>query len=152
MNICPQTIHNFSCTKPLCSFCGISEKSTDSVLLCVRVPVGEVNLTNRPLCIGRGLAAIKPFDLISEEFFFYRLQAFKFLLVSKATGKTFNAITTDVVKDLLISLPPLSEQYRILNRIKIIFEKLNMIGRVRIQQQYLYTFPDGEKKKILIEY
>lgn len=98
------------------------------------------------------MAAIKPFDLISEEFFFYRLQAFKFLLVSKATGKTFNAITTDVVKDLLISLPPLSEQYRILNRIKIIFEKLNMIGRVRIQQQYLYTFPDGEKKKILIEY
>ena len=99
----------------------------NSVLLCVRAPVGEVNLTDRAICIGRGLAAIKTFDMISEQFFFYWLQAFKPILVSKATGTTFIAITTDVVKDLLIPMPPVQEQVRILAQIQLAYYELETI-------------------------
>lgn len=91
--------------------------SPNSVLLCVRAPVGKVNLTDRPICIGRGLASIKAIDSISEHFLFYWLQAFKPVLVSQATGTTFIAVTTDVVKKLMIPVPPLKEQIRILNQI-----------------------------------
>ena len=101
-----------------------------SVLLCVRAPVGEVNITERSLCIGRGLAAIRPLSTISEQFFFYWLQAFKTTLVSKATGTTFIAITADVVKDLLIPLPPIEEQIRILNRINKSFSELSTIEAI----------------------
>ena len=101
----------------------------DSVLLCVRAPVGEVNLTNRPICIGRGLAAVKAFDMISESFFFYWLQAFKSTLVSKATGTTFVAVTTDVVKGLMIPMPPLEEQTRILTQIRSAFVELDKMEK-----------------------
>ena len=39
-----------------------------SVLLCVRAPVGELNITDRDICIGRGLASIKSLGNINEEF------------------------------------------------------------------------------------
>ena len=32
----------------------------DSLLLCVRAPVGVLNITQRKICIGRGLCALKP--------------------------------------------------------------------------------------------
>ncbi len=101
----------------------------NSVLLCVRAPVGEINLTDRPICIGRGLAAIKPYDFISEQFLFYWLQAFKSTLVSKATGTTFIAITTDVVKRLMIPIPPLKEQIYILNQINLVLDKMKEIEK-----------------------
>lgn len=89
----------------------------NSVLLCVRAPVGEVNLTNREICIGRGLAAIKPFKIINEIFVLYWLKAFKSSLVEKATGTTFIAVTSDAVRGLLLPIPPIEEQCRILHTI-----------------------------------
>lgn len=100
-----------------------------AVLLCVRAPVGEVNLTDRSICIGRGLAAVKAFDNISEHFLFYWLQAFKPVLVSKATGTTFVAVTADVVKGLLIPVPPLKEQRRILTRIQSVCAELDKVKK-----------------------
>ena len=100
-----------------------------AALLCVRAPVGEVNLTDRSICIGRGLAAVKAFDDISEHFLFYWLQAFKPVLLSKATGTTFVAITTDVVKGLLIPVPPLQEQRRILTQIQSACDKLDKVEK-----------------------
>jgi len=43
----------------------------NSVLICVRAPVGEVNITNRKLCIGRGLCSIVPLQEMSEIFVYY---------------------------------------------------------------------------------
>lgn len=45
-----------------------------SLLLCVRAPVGIVNITERKVCIGRGLCALKPKAGIDLKFAFYTLQ------------------------------------------------------------------------------
>ena len=99
----------------------------NSVLLCVRAPVGEVNITDRIICIGRGLASVSLFINSSEEFLFYWLKAFKNDMVSKATGTTFVAITADVVKNLLVPIPPLNEQKRIADKINQLFSMLDSI-------------------------
>lgn len=39
----------------------------NSVLLCVRAPVGIVNITNRKLCIGRGLCDVVPLPPLAEQ-------------------------------------------------------------------------------------
>lgn len=101
----------------------------NSILLCVRAPVGEVNITDRVICIGRGLAAITPLFNIETEFLFYWMQNFKAILNTKATGSTFAAITANTVKSLTIPLPPLQEQKRILYTINTIFEVISDIGR-----------------------
>lgn len=98
-----------------------------SVLLCVRAPVGEVNITDRGICIGRGLSAIHPYSNINTEFLFYWLQPFKQLMNDKATGSTFTAITTDTVRNLLIPFPPLIEQKRLLEKINAVYKLLSSI-------------------------
>ena len=92
-----------------------------SVLLCVRAPVGELNITDRDICIGRGLASIKSLGNINEEFIFYWLHPYKTYLINQSTGSTFSAITSDTVRNILIPLPPLMEQKEILNKIQKVF-------------------------------
>ena len=101
----------------------------NSILLCVRAPVGEVNITPRDICIGRGLASISPLGKITSDFIFYWIKAFKQSLEAKATGTTFIAITTDVVKSVLIPIPPINEQLRIINAIKNYYSLIEIIQK-----------------------
>ena len=89
----------------------------NTVLLCVRAPVGVVNITPRDICIGRGLAGIANIIYISTDFIYYWLQALKNDFISKATGTTFIAITGNVIQNQLIPLPPLAEQVKIISTI-----------------------------------
>ena len=99
----------------------------NSLLLCVRAPVGVVNITMREICIGRGLCAIKPNYDIDEDFWFYWIQCQKEDFEQKATGTTFKAISVDIIKQQYIPLPPISEQKRIVSKIEEIFERLDQI-------------------------
>ena len=99
---------------------------TDSILLCVRAPVGIVNMTRHEVCIGRGLCSLKPL-CGQADFYFYLFQTLTERFEKKATGSTFKAISGDIVKCETISLPPLAEQQRIVQRIEDIFSTLDSI-------------------------
>ncbi|MGE7199954.1 restriction endonuclease subunit S [Bacillus haynesii] len=90
----------------------------NTVLLCVRAPVGIVNITERKICIGRGLCGINTLVGIDPKFVMHTLRAFKNEFIKKATGTTFVAITGEVVKNQLYPLPPLEEQKRIVAKIE----------------------------------
>ena len=98
----------------------------NSVLLCVRAPVGKVNITNRRICIGRGLCSILPLAGMDVDFIYYLLAAFETTFVRHATGTTFVAITGKVVKMFPLPLPPLAEQKRIVAKIE---ELLPLVDR-----------------------
>jgi type I restriction enzyme S subunit len=95
------------------------------VLISVRAPVGPTNICPERSCIGRGLAAIRGLDGIDMKFILYLLRCFEKELASQGTGTTFNAITGNLIRDFLISLPPLSEQHRIVAKIEELFTKLD---------------------------
>ena len=90
----------------------------DSLLICVRAPIGDVNITQRSIGIGRGLAAMEGMGNISNMFLFYWMLAHKRCLEDQGTGSTFKAITVEVLKNQKIPLPPLAEQKRIVAKIE----------------------------------
>lgn len=122
----------------------------NSVLLCVRAPVGKVNITKRQICIGRGLCAVKPICGVSVDFVYYWLATMENIFVKKATGTTFVAITGDVVKNQVVPLPPLAEQKRIVAKIE---ELLPLIDRYEQAwsklEDFNKRFPVDMQKSIL---
>ena len=100
----------------------------DSILLCVRAPVGIVNIVTRSVCIGRGLCALKP-KKGNSKFYFYWLQTLQDTFERKATGTTFKAISSETVKNECIALPPLAEQQRIVQKIDELFSTLDNIQK-----------------------
>ncbi|MBR3083832.1 MAG: restriction endonuclease subunit S [Oscillospiraceae bacterium] len=101
----------------------IAEK--DDILLSVRAPVGPTNLAPCKVCIGRGLTAIRPSEILLTHYVLLFFRYFEAQLASKGTGTTFKAITQDVVKNLEIPIPLLPEQERIVARIEELFSQLD---------------------------
>ena len=101
--------------------------TSNSVLLCVRAPVGEVNLVNREVCIGRGLCAIEPLGNISIDFCFFWLILLKDYFNENSTGSTFSSISGEIIRNAFIPLPPLAEQHRIVEKIESFFACFDQI-------------------------
>lgn len=78
----------------------------------VRAPVGDVNITEKRCCIGRGLAGIKAKN-INREFLFQHLQERKKWIERISAGSTYDSINSSQVKSLNIRVPPLPEQRKI---------------------------------------
>ena len=93
----------------------------ESLLLCVRAPVGVVNITKREICIGRGLCSLRPKYDIDCLYWLYILSTLKDYFEENATGSTFKAISGDIIRNACIPFPPLSEQKRILSKINELF-------------------------------
>ena len=55
------------------------------------------------------------------------IQAMVELLLSLSTGTAWKNITTDILKNLLVPLPPLSEQKRIVEKQRELFDKISLI-------------------------
>ena len=124
----------------------------DSLLICVRAPIGDVNITQRSIGIGRGLAAMEGMGNISNIFLFYWMLAHKRCLEDQGTGSTFKAITVEVLKNQKIPLPPLAEQKRIVAKIEELLPKVEAYGKAQESLDKLNEeLPERLKKSILQE-
>ena len=97
------------------------------VLISVRAPVGPTNVADQRCCIGRGLAALRPFSGLSREFLLLALQALENDLSSKGYGTTFAAITKKQLTSYSIPLPPLAEQHRIVAKVDKLMEQCDWL-------------------------
>ena len=85
----------------------------DDVLMSVRAPVGPVNLATQRICIGRGLAAIRPTkNRLLTSYAFYILRSMEAEIIGN-TGATFASINKGDIRKLQIPLPPLEVQKEI---------------------------------------
>lgn len=101
-----------------------------SVLLCVRAPVGYPNITDRKICIGRGLCALYAKREIDNSFLYYSLLGKQSYFEKNATGSTFKAISSKIVSNTTLSIPPLSTQLAIVSEL----DKINELIRLKKKQ------------------
>ncbi|MDO8527897.1 MAG: restriction endonuclease subunit S [Deltaproteobacteria bacterium] len=99
------------------------EAEAGDVLMSVRAPVGPVNFSTQKICIGRGLAAIRPSSGVSSEYLFQFLVYNESEIVGNE-GAVFSSINKTQIENIKISLPPLPEQHRIVAVLDKAFEAI----------------------------
>jgi type I restriction enzyme M protein len=93
----------------------IAEK--DDILMSVRAPVGPVNIATEKICIGRGLAAIRPdMSKVLLEYVFIILKLMQDEIKGNS-GSTFASINRSDIAKIQIPLPPLEIQRQIVDEI-----------------------------------
>ena len=94
-----------------CNMC-VKHSRINDILMSVRAPVGELNISDKIYGIGRGLCSIRPINL-NRQFLWYYLLKSKTDFDYFSNGSTFSAITMQTLLDFPIVIPPLSEQQAI---------------------------------------
>jgi len=97
------------------------------ILISVRAPVGPTNLASHRCCIGRGLAAIRSQRNAITLYLYFWLKYIEPWLGEQGHGSTFRAIGKDMLENILVPLPPLPVQERIVQ----ILQKADEIRRKR---------------------
>jgi type I restriction enzyme S subunit len=113
------------CTKPM----KIAEAG--DILISVRAPVGPTNLAKERCCIGRGLAALRAGHDIQTGWLLFYLCSIEQELGQSGSGSTFNAITKKELSAILVPLPPLAEQRRIVAELDAAREKLQALKQAQ---------------------
>ena len=89
------------------------ECHVDDILFSVRAPVGTVAISNHHACIGRGIAAIKAKKNHSQDYLYQWLLSFELKWERYSQGSTFEAVNSDDIKSLNLSIPNYKEQQKI---------------------------------------
>ena len=81
------------------------------ILFTVRAPVGDMNIANYDLCIGRGIVAIRGKE--NHKFLYYSLIHNTELLKTAENGTTYGSINKSDLENFKIKIPDLETQEKI---------------------------------------
>jgi type I restriction-modification system DNA methylase subunit len=100
------------------------ESLKNDILMSVRAPVGDVNINPfDKVCIGRGLAAIRSNNKSIQKYLFEFIDQNKYLFKGNQ-GTTFESISTNDLREIKISLPPLEVQQQIVDECEAIDQSI----------------------------
>ena len=105
------------------------------VIMSVRAPVGDLNITPVKMCLGRGVCAIIPHEENMSDFIYQYLTFYKFMWRKYEQGSTFTSINGSDVRNIFC---PKVRNVSILTLVDI---KINIEERVvkqyQSQKQYM---------------
>lgn len=124
----------------------------NSILMCIEGGSAgrKIAILDRTVCFGNKLCSINPIK-ISEIYIFNILQStyFKAIFNDNATG-IIGGVSVNKFQELLIPLPPLAEQHRIVEKIEELEPLVNQYDKAETELSTLNdTFPEQLKKSIL---
>ena len=132
---------------------GIANSTTNvvpegSVVVVTRVGLGKIAILNSQMCFSQDNQALIPkySEVIYNRYLFHFLFNVMQSLKYSGRGTTILGITKKQLTDVILWLPPLSEQYRIVAAIESAFTAIDEIERNKIDLQTVIT---TAKSKIL---
>lgn len=98
------------------------------ILFSVRAPVGDINIANDEICIGRGLCSINSKDK-NNEFLYYLLHFLKNEIINNESGSVFGSINRTDLSNINVLYPPIEEQKAIAEVLSSLDDKIDLLHR-----------------------
>ena len=96
------------------------------VIMSVRAPVGDLNITPVNMCLGRGVCSIRMKNG-NQEFLFYLLKYHMPQLINKESGTVFGSVNRNDINGLEVDIPENGDiQNRIARFLSMIDEKIEL--------------------------
>ena len=92
-----------------------------TLLVAMYGSIGKLGITGVECCTNQAIAYVKQLHGVSTKFMFYYMVLIKPELISMGKGGTQKNISQTVLNSLLIPVPPMEEQNRIVTRIEELF-------------------------------
>lgn len=84
------------------------------ILIGIRATIGNIGLSDKDYCIGRGVAAIRPLpDKVNTSYLIHAIKISLNALIQSSAGSTIKGIKKEVLTEMTIPLPPLPIQEKI---------------------------------------
>ena len=96
-----------------------------SVLMSVRAPVGDINIANDEICIGRGLCSINAKNG-NNKYLYYLLLNNKANIIRKSSGTVFDSINKEQLEETILNVHKDKEQSKIVSVLNTIDEKIEL--------------------------
>ena len=133
----------------------VKNANRGDILFSVRAPVGDINIAQEDLCIGRGICAIKS-KTGENGFLFYLLKNNVKRLISQANGTVFTSVNRNDLESFEVTIPSsLDYRTRISNILSTIDRKIELNNQLndyleKLGQMIFDVYLDScEKKEIL---
>ncbi|WKZ24584.1 MAG: restriction endonuclease subunit S [Patescibacteria group bacterium] len=117
------------------------EALKNDILMSVRAPVGPINFATQKICIGRGLAIIRPRKNVDKDFIFYAILSKEKEILGN-TGAVFSSINKNDIENLIFFIPPLPQQKSIVAK----FDALSAETK-KLEEIYKQKLADLEELK-----
>lgn len=118
----------------------------NSIVLSVRAPVGDVSITNRDICIGRGLCAINGNEAIEPDYLYYFLKFRENSWQDLSTGTTFDAVNKETIQRFPVLIPNRAEQRAIAEVLSGFDEHLTNLDNLITKKK---TIRDGTIEELI---
>lgn len=133
------------------------------VIMSVRAPVGDINITPVDMCLGRGVCSLRMKNG-NQDFLFYMMKYYIPQLLKKESGTVFGSVNRSDISGLDVDIPEDAKtQKKIARYLEMIDDKIEFNNNINenLEQQAqaifsnefltLETLPDGWKQASLID-
>ena len=127
------------------------------ILFSVRAPVGDINIADKKICIGRGLASLNAKNQ-QNLFLFYLLHFIKDDIINLESGTVFGSVNKKDLESVPILLPTLPEQRAIASIFPPIEDKIELLRQENETLEAMaetifkqWFIKDPENKEVLLK-
>ena len=106
--------------------CTTKEAKAGDVIMSVRAPVGDINITPVDMCLGRGVCSLR-IKNGNQDFLFYLMTYYRNSLINQENGTVFGSVNKNDISNLEIDIPDdLDTQHKIASFLASIDEKIEL--------------------------
>lgn len=114
------------------------------VIMSVRAPVGDINITPVDLCLGRGICSLRMKNG-NQDFLFYMMKYFMPQLLKRESGTIFGSVNRNDINGLVVDIPESAEEQKKIARFLCMIDdkiEINLDINKNLEQQMQTYFDE----------